>query len=315
VRRDLVLVAGLFAAHCGDPAEYVQSGATEPMRVQNAQFFSGPLPEGTAGPGIRSVVVGNPVVRAGQSGWSLGGNADKDAVAVALRMAEAGSGFWVLPLTQLDFLLNDGSYAWGTKVDFSRDLPAGKYNIDIVAVKPDMTFGPLMSEGIASLRVLPLVPDADVVLSLEWDTDADLDLHLVGPLETTAKELDPKHPTTGVVDPNASELVLPPGTGMLDRDSNARCTRDGWRREDVVWNSNEPGAESRGLRHGLPLNGTYVVRVDMFDACAAAYANFKVTLYVQGTEYYAKAGHLLAIDSDGGGPGSGLYVGSFQLAF
>jgi hypothetical protein len=53
----------------------------------------------------------------------------------------------------------------------------------------------------------------------------------------------------------------------------------------------------------------------MFDACNQSYANFKVTLYVQGVEQFKRVGRLLSMDADGGGPGSGLFVADIQLAF
>jgi hypothetical protein len=225
-----------------------------------------------------------------------------------LRFADVGSGYWVVPVSSPDFnTLSD--LLWTARIEFARDLAPGLHDLQVIAVQSDRTFGPLTPDGIKRLTVHPLVPDADVVLSLEWDTDADLDLHLTGPLEQGGGELYPKQPSTAPFD--SSSMTFPPGTGLLDRDSNGRCMRDGFRREDVVWNSHEQGAAVLGP----PLAGTYRIRVDMFDACGQAYANFKVTLFEEGMPRFVRAGRLLVTDADGGGAGSGLFVAEVELGF
>jgi hypothetical protein len=291
---------------CGASSEFDSSGITEPIQVLNGQFFRGDFAAGTAGPAVLAVNVPNTMVRQGQAGWGLTGDTPADTWAIALRFADLGSGYWVVPVGLPD-IVNKGNVTWSARVDFSRDVPPGSHELHILAVEGDQTFGPLVPAGIRKVNVLSLLPNADVVLSLEWDTDADLDLHLVGPLEEGMSELYPKQLSTSPFDTASSKF--PPGTGLLDRDSNARCVRDGFRREDVVWSSHEAGATAQGP----PRPGNYLIRVDMFDACSQAYANFKVTLFDQGTPSFSKVGRLLSTDADAGGAGSGLFVAQIQF--
>jgi hypothetical protein len=93
---------------------------------------------------------------------------------------------------------------------------------------------------------------------------------------------------------------LPPGTAVLDRDSNADCVEDAYREEDAVFAD-------------APAPGNYIVRVDMFSACGAPAADFVVTERVHGAVTKTAKGILLAADADGGGPGSGVFV--MQLSF
>jgi hypothetical protein len=304
--RARMLVAFTFLASCGAGSASAQTGLMEPIQVLNGQFFQGNLLAGKDGPLVRSLSDSNSLVRPGESGWTLSGDAESGAWAVALRLADVGTGFWVVPVSSPDF--NTASdLAWTARIEFSRDLAPGTHDVHVVAVQDDQSFGPLTPSGIERLTMLSALPAADVVLSLEWDTDADLDLHLTGPLELGRSELYPKQTSTAPFNPTSG--TFPPGTGVLDRDSNARCVRDGYRRENVVWNSHEPGA----MALGPPVPGTYIVRVDMFDACGQVYANFKLTLFQDGAPIFSKVGRLLSTDADAGGAGSGLFVAQFQF--
>jgi uncharacterized protein YfaP (DUF2135 family) len=93
-------------------------------------------------------------------------------------------------------------------------------------------------------------------VTLSWDTQADLDLHLVLPTGTTvwAKNLNS-------VDPNQNPD--PTSGGILDYDSNGNCQIDGRRREVVYFNQPPPA-------------GHYLARVDTFSLCGEAQANWTV---------------------------------------
>src|SRR5262249_21741946 len=147
------------------------------------------------------------------------------------------------------------------------------------------------------------IPPPQAVLSLHWDTDADLDLVVITP---DGKTVDPKHPTTATgtdggvtVDPNVD--------GVFDHDSNGNCVIDGLRREDLVWQQK-------------PLSGEYYVYTDMFSACGQPAARFTVTLYLaqkEGDDQYlvpvlTESGELLSSDEDSGAT-DGLFVTQFQI--
>ncbi|HTA89835.1 MAG TPA: hypothetical protein VK745_09680 [Polyangiaceae bacterium] len=290
-----VLGCALLAAQlcaCGNSVSDL-SGADEPLRVSNGQFFEGSFPSDRGGPMIGLIGSKNNTVQAGLVGKNLSGTVQGSPGSVALAFQGLGHGYWVVPVGGIDPASQ--GYTWSAVTDFSRSLPAGAQTLNFAAGDPSGKFG---ATSQLDLQVLSFIPTGHVVASLTWGNNADLDLHVVGP---GGKELDPKHPnTTGLIDagPDAGDAL--PGDGVLDRDSNADCVLDGWRAEDVVWTDQiEPG--------------TYLFRVDMFSACGVPAASFKFTLYVDGQSVFEQIGRLLDVDADGGGPGSGLYIGSYTF--
>jgi hypothetical protein len=299
--RAWLFVAALapMAVGCGDPSESAPTGFDEPFRVSfvpvgttravPAQFFRGPLPQGGNGPMIPNIANRQSAVFPGQLGKKIGGNAGLTATSVAFQFAGLGTGFWVVPTTIPDADLR-GTILFEGQLDFARDLPPGKQSLVMVAADADGNFGP---PNQTPLYFQASLPGGRVVASLSWDTNADLDLQIIGP---DGKQLDAKHPTTATS--READGGYPSGTGYLDRDSNANCIFDGFRKENVVWPTS-------------PTPGPYLAKVDMFSACGEAAANFVFKLYIDGEEIYSQAGRLLSIDADNGGPG--LAITNFQL--
>ena len=315
--RRLAALSLLLLAGCDDYGVQPSTGASEPLQVEGGEFFPGPLPSGS-GPKVdtfNSAV--NPIV-AGEAGITITGDADPTATTVLLAFADLGSGYWSVPVTGPDSStpLNctpggaggsgqDGGtttaceMAWTAVCDFSRDLPLGEQTLLLSAMNADGVAGSSQSY---TLFVESFVPTecppgsgkpCPAVISLAWDSGADLDLHLVAP---DGIELDAQNPTTAT----PAQLMMaggmvPEGTGYLDRDSNGSCVEDGYREEDVVFPT-------------YPAPGTYVVRVDMFSSCGAPAANFTVTVRVNGIAKGKFSGRMLAVQADGGGPGMGLFI-------
>jgi hypothetical protein len=274
---------------CSD-SQSAPSGIAEPLRVSNAQFFPGSFPSSNpTGPQISQLSVKNSEFVAGTDGKVIAGLAGAGSQSVALALQGMGSGFWVMPVGAPD-LQEPGTFSWSATCDFAHDLPEGITPLQIAASDSSGQFGPITIE---SLNIHSIIPEGHVVASLTWGVNADLDIHLVTP---SGKELYYKHPNSGDVDAGVPD----PGSGLLDRDSLASCIPDGLRTEDVIW----PDGDD-------PDPGKYTVRVDMFSACSQPAASFVFTLSVDGSEVQRKTGRLLAIDADGGGPGSGLYITQF----
>src|SRR6185503_1060725 len=110
--------------------------------------------------------------------------------------------------------------------------------------------------------------DGTLVVSLTWDTEADLDLHVLTPdgAEIHARDINSVEPTPPgkPADPQAFRAG-----GILDFDSNASCVIDGLRRENVFYT--EP-----------PPSGRYVARVDTFSLCDAQAARWQLTVTREG---------------------------------
>ena len=121
-----------------------------------------------------------------------------------------------------------------------------------------------------------------VQVSVGWNTATDVDLH--------------------VVEPSGNEVYYGATTsstgGQLDVDSNAACSLDNRNTENIRWNTTAP-------------NGTYIVRVDYWSACAVTgTTNFTVTV-VNGGQRSNFTGSFTANQADAGGRGSGREITRF----
>ena len=140
--------------------------------------------------------------------------------------------------------------------------------------------------GEAASTAVDVVPvgTGDVQISVAWDSPADVDLH--------------------VVDPSGFEIYWratnAPSGGMLDLDSNASCASDGPRNENIVWPTGSAPA------------GTYIVRVDYFDNCAANFANYTVTVRRTGQDAQTFRGGFEG-PGDRGELGAGRLITRFML--
>lgn len=287
-----VLISLTLLAGCDGEGVPFARGAREPIQVRGGQLEEGAIPDDAGGPKITTLNSQANLIFAGQAGKKLTGNAAAGATAVAARFHEIGTGYWTVPVGAPD-PQTMGDLTWEMDCDFAWDIRPGTYDIDFAAVNDQGLFGPVSN---LPVLVQSAVPQGKVVISLAWDSAADLDLHLVAP---NGQELDPKHPTTAVGDGGAGDM-LPPGSGLLDRDSNGGCAQDGFRREDVVFAD-------------APAPGVYLARVDMFASCGAPAASFVLTVERDGKVTDTVKGRLLDIDADGGGPGSGLFVANLTF--
>jgi hypothetical protein len=126
------------------------------------------------------------------------------------------------------------------------------------------------------------VGTGDVQVTLTWDTDADVDLH--------------------VVDPRGEEVYYGNASaasgGELDLDSNAGCSVDGIRNENITW---PVGRAPRGV---------YTVRVDYWSNCGAAQTSYTVRVN-NGGSVQIFTGSFTG-SGDNGGAGSGRFITSFE---
>lgn len=86
---------------------------------------------------------------------------------------------------------------------------------------------------------------------------------------------------------------------MLDLDSNPACVIDGVNNENITWPS------------GSAPNGQYTVRVNWFDACEQAKANWVVTIRVAGRAPQTVSG-TLAPPATPGSADAGQVVATFS---
>jgi hypothetical protein len=313
MKRAVTWVAAL-ASTTGCSGEGPNAVPTEALVTSNGQFIAGPMPgavpgttDGGAAVGPLSITqVSVPVlpIVAGAAAESLSGLATSDAVAVGVELAGTGNGYWVTPVGATDPLF-PGQISFGFTASFNANDSAGPHLLRFVAIDG---VGHAGTQFDAPICIESAVPDNDhacvagnappaAVISLSWDTNFDLDLHVMTP---DGVDLSPEHPAAVAADAGTSKL--PACTPQVDRDSLRDCVADGLRREDLVFQC-------------PPAPGIYHVYVDPFAACGQPAAHFTVVVYtVAGTcpncgllPVASQSGELLASQVTGGAS-PGLFV-------
>lgn len=150
----------------------------------------------------------------------------------------------------------------------------------------DLSGGTGTTYGAAQVVPVQLtnVGTGDVQINVSWDVDSDVDLHVIEPGSTEIYYVN-KGPTAN--------------GGQLDLDSNAGCTIDGKRSENVTWPS------------GRAPHGTYTVKVDYWSACGQARTNYVVTVNVKGQQPQVFNGVFVQSDEDRGSAGAGRQITTF----
>jgi hypothetical protein len=292
------MVLGALACGVGDPLRL-----DEPMYVPGGVFRSGelpgtpPTPDGqppTGVPLVTAIDTTTAILLAGQTGRHLAGRASDDAYAVAVRFAEAGTGYFTVPVGPANPAF-DGERDWSLELEIGTRIPSGLLHIEVVALDASGVAGPRKPLEVCVIDgAIPddlsvcdpsFVPPAAAIV-LRWDALADLDLVVTTP---DGERVDARHPLTT----SASD----PAVGRFLRDSNAGCDVDGRNEEVLVWN--EAPADV----------GAFLVGVDLFAACGTPGAHFEVTVLRRedrddGTSALAVTqqidGQLLALQADEG---------------
>jgi hypothetical protein len=326
-RRSALAFAGCaaiaLAAACGSDDKKL-TGVGEPIVVSGGQFETGPLPgtpppppvSSDAGPMDAGAADATPAlfastptfssttVPAGEPGKSFGGEVTSDAVAVGVSMAGMGTGYWVVPAGSPDPMAPT-ELNYSIKANFSSEIPAGKHDMLVVGIGPtgeagqqrplSLCFGSPIPDN--NHGCVPSQKPPAAVMSLHWDANFDLDLHVILPDGT---DVNPK-----VVAP---EPEGGPPLPTFDRDSFRGCVVDGLRREDLVF------------QDGLPA-GPYLIYVNPFAPCGSPAVRFTFSLYqttgtcpdCQQVVTTTKSGELLASQVTGDPAATGLFVDQLNV--
>jgi uncharacterized protein YfaP (DUF2135 family) len=126
------------------------------------------------------------------------------------------------------------------------------------------------------------VGTGEVQVSVSWNAESDVDLHVVEP---------------GGEDFYYGSTTSATG-GTLDLDSNAACSIDHVKNENITW-ANAP-------------SGTYTVRVDYYDDCSVAQSDYVVTVQRKGHASQTFTGSFTG-PGDNGGAGSGTQITTFTF--
>jgi hypothetical protein len=272
VTRLASIVAGLLQislAACS--GEGPSTEPAEPLQVSGGQFISGPLPGTLPGApaqvpaGTLEVTGINLQPRPLGAGWTnqaISGLVTSDATAVAVEFADMGTGYWVVVVGSTDTQA-PGQSDFSFTASFNASDPPGTHQLRFVAIGPTGKAGPQNQAPVCFDTPYPdnlhaCVPSnapPAAMISLNWDTNFDLDLHVTLP---NGADVSPKMPSVAV------DAGVPP---QFDRDSLQDCVPDGVREEDLVFQD-------------LPPPGVYGIRVDPFASCGQPAAHFTVSVYV-----------------------------------
>lgn len=286
-------LAALALAGC---SEYPGLGLSAQMRVAGAEYRTEPLPAAAGGPEVVALTLTTGTAAPGEQDKPFSGALAPESTAVAIGLA-GDEGYWLLPagaprVEEPDYPTFDA------RLSFSPDIVPGEYNLFARAAGASGEFGP---EATTPLSVVaPPPPEGALVVSLFWDTEADLDLHVVDPdgVEIWKRNINSWEPPPPgePVDPSAWKAGA-----VLDFDSNAQCVIDGRRRENVVWKDTAPP-------------GTYTVRVDTFSLCDEAAARWSVEVYLGGERTSGARGQSIEVDTRGPHDrGAGVLALTFEV--
>jgi hypothetical protein len=304
MRSAIFLALGLVAlclAACDQTAALL--GPTEPIAVQGGSFLPGSPPRRTDGVAVTSIESASGIAVTGQRDRALGGRVDEDAYAIAIRLQDLGTGWWIAPIEAVDPAV-PGERTFTLRYDLGAAVPPGLRRLELAAVDAAGALGPGFELDLCVTD--PRIPDnlnecdpnlkpPAAAVVLHWDRDVDLDLRVRTP---EGKIVSWKKPTTASgdaagVDDDALDAET---TGRLTWDSGAGCVHDGRNVESVIWPE-------------LPGDGPYSIYVRMFDACGQPETPFEAFVYRRrerddGTftleQTDARAGALLELTADGG---------------
>ena len=232
------------------------------------------VPEPAGGPAV--AVTGNPVVTAGGSFFL---DVATDGAADTLLVSIGGESFGYYEI-DLDNAAASAHRLTG-QLPFDLDPALGEFCLQVTGVDDGGAAG---QPACQTLHVAG-VGGGQVQITVSWDTDADLDLH--------------------VLDPNGDEIFwLRPQVasgGELDLESNADCEPDFIRNEHIAWTG------------GAPPAGRYEVRVNHFSSCGAVETDYLVTVYNHGRTSTFSGTFVGRGSGVDGGFGAGRVITVFEV--
>jgi uncharacterized protein YfaP (DUF2135 family) len=161
---------------------------------------------------------------------------------------------------------------------FPQDIPLDQFDLQFAVADPSGAVGPYTTLSTTVIRV----GTGDVQVTLSWDRDSDVDLHVIAPGGDEIYYGRPQSPTGGT----------------LDLDSNAGCEIDGVRNENITWPT------------GRAPRGQYSVRVDYWSSCGVNSTHYTVRVNNGGSVQVVEGS--FTGPGDQGGPSSGRIVASFE---
>jgi hypothetical protein len=280
MRRLVAATTVACAVACGEQAPS-DPGLSALLRIDGAQFYPGPMEAESGGPEVVSLNLPSFEIQPGERDHRVTGALEPVATSAIIALAH-DTGYWVVTAKAPDVASPDYP-TFDAMMEFSSRLAPGDYQLRVQASDDQGRLGKARTQ---TLNARPAgTPSGTLVVQLSWDTDADLDLHVLTPEGVEIFVRNPNStqppPPGKPVDPDAWTMG-----GILDLDSNAECVSDGRRRENVFWTVPPP-------------KGSYAVRVDTFSLCSAPAARWRVAVVLDGRTIARAEGASGPTDAEG----------------
>jgi hypothetical protein len=223
------------------------------------------MPGDQGGPQVVSVVNDHTFVKPGTIEERMQGALEPSATGVAIGLP-GDRGYWV-HTAQVPDVVSPDLPSFEVLASYASNFPLGPFQLAVEAVSPDGRFGPPYLVALEARPNPP--PDGELVFSLTWSHNVDLDLHVVLPDGTEVWRGNPNSvapPPPGAPVPDPSVFLR---GGIFQGDSNGNCVLDGRRTENVVWTMPAP-------------SGRYIVRVDTFSLCSLSFSYWSVDVLQRG---------------------------------
>ena len=261
-------VAGMLLGGCSNSSDS-GSGRNAWLTIQNAQYIPGAIDttQHDDQPAVINVATLNNDLFPGVSNKSISGTAGPNSTALLIGL-QGDVGHWVVQVQDPDPSY-PGDYTFSCSASFSSLTPAGALKLVFRATTRDGKVGPTYSQDLT--MTAPQIQGA-LVISLDWDTEADLDLHVQLPSDGDGgvNEIWSRKPSGLQTTPGTTATVDDgKQAGYLDYDSNSMCVIDGRRSENVIFPTTAP-------------SGRYVVRVDTFSLCSEVTARWRLRVFANG---------------------------------
>jgi hypothetical protein len=250
-----LLLLGVALIDCG-PTVKDDPGSNAYLRVPGATFVRGPMPSGSPkAPGVASIVLVNSVIHPNSVDYPISGALEPGATAAAIGL-QGDVGYWIV-VSGLPNVATPTDPSFAATATFYAGIVPGRYTLVVQAVDAQGRFG-VPSTQTLTARASPSDPTGEFVITLTWDTESDLDLHVVDP---SGQEI--YHGAMSDQPPPFAPQPEGGSYGYLDWDSNPNCVIDGRRQESVIWPNPPP-------------SGRYIVRVDAASLCGQPIAHWTV---------------------------------------
>jgi hypothetical protein len=263
-----------------NPSVSDDPGANAYLRVPGAAFVRGPPPAGSSSaPGVASIDLVNSIIHPDTVGYPIAGALEPGATAAAVGL-RGDVGYWIVA-AGLPNVATPADPSFAATATFAAGIVPGSYTLVVQAVDGQGHFGAPKTQNLTA-QVAPSAPNGDLVITLSWDTESDMDLHVVD-----GSGVEIFHGAMSDQPPPFAPQPDGGSYGHLDWDSNANCVIDGKRQESVVW----PNAPPPGL---------YIVRIDAASLCGQPIAHWRVEATFNGQSLGEAQG--VSVDASTRGP-------------